>query len=138
MNKSERGFKGLVHEMCKMILNLLSSLNINKMKSDICQAVNFFIFYLLRFIYFLHFQTHVTANTSDIWILFHVFVHIHECMTFRSKSNIKKNGEFRSKFFTKSIEKPIMRRKFTCIFVFNTKEKIHNGGRSCVYIFVLF
>ena len=35
MNKSKGGFKGFVHEMGEVILNLLGSLDINKVKSNI-------------------------------------------------------------------------------------------------------
>lgn len=62
--------------MGKVILDLLGFLNIENIHCYAAEPIQVLIFMHLIIFYFLGFQTHVTANSSDVFVVFHVIVHL--------------------------------------------------------------
>ncbi len=135
MDKAESRFKSFVHQMSKMILNLLSSLDVSKFAHQPCYKINILVFYYLLAIDLLDFNAHIATNTSHSscllpwasFIFLQITVHFHKGCFFRVEPNIEENSELRSQFSTESIQKPIMRRQFPSVFVFDTHKKIHHS-----------
>jgi len=138
MDELECCFERFVDQMSKVILNLLGSLDVDELVGDICQEVHIFICYLLASVYPLHFQTHIATHSSNTRVLFHVLVHFQKRHSLRLEAHIQKNRKLRFKFLTEAVEKPIVRRQLSSIFVLDAQEKIHYGRRPLSIPFVSF
>lgn len=68
--------------MGKVVLNLLGSLNISKLKADLGYTVSMVInFGLLIFLELLNLKTHITTNSTYPFIFLHVLVHLEKGKT---------------------------------------------------------
>ena len=70
-------------------------------------------------------------------VVFHMLIHLDDCIRLRSETHIKQDCKLRSQLFAKSIEEPIVRRKFTSIFVFCAQKQVHNC-LVCILVFYFF
>lgn len=70
-------------------------------------------------------DTHVPADSSNLFVLLHVIDHLHECCTFRDQSNIEDDRILSRQFSTESVEEPIMRGKFASIRIFGDHKQVH-------------
>lgn len=92
MNKFEERLKALVDQMCKMILNLLCPLNVNKIKSDVGDEIKVLSELLfLLIVWSLYFETHVSTNPTDFGVVLHGVVHQANGFLLRSEPDVKKD-----------------------------------------------
>ena len=122
MDEAKGSLERLVYQMGKVILDLLSPLDICELKRNARQKINFIVLYLLAFMHSLEFQAHVSADSSNMLIISHVFVHLMKGFSFRFQPYIQQNRIFGLEFFAEAIEEPVVRRKFSTIFVLDTKK----------------
>ena len=122
--------------MGKVILDLLSPLDICELEGNARQKINFIVLYLLAFMHSLEFQAHVSADSSNMLIISHVFVHLMKGFSFRFQPYIQQNRIFGLEFFAEAIEEPVMRRKFSTIFVLDTKIQIHISEIFSLSLFI--
>jgi hypothetical protein len=138
MDETKRCLKRLIDQMSEVILNLLSSLDVNKFGCYICQKINVLIVHLFAGVYLFHFETHIATYSTNAGVFLHKLVHFYKSCALRLKAHIQKNGKLWPKFFTEAIEEPVVGRQFTAIFVFDTHKKVHNSMRSCIFLFLGF
>jgi hypothetical protein len=75
MDKTKGSFEGLVHQMRKVVLDLLCALNIRKFKAYFRKKVYVVQLGFLFLLQLLDLQTHIAANPADIRVCTHVIVH---------------------------------------------------------------
>ena len=124
MNESKGSFEWFLHDMVIVRLDLLSPLNIKQVPQTTSQTVHLFTLHHFLILNQLLNQTEITTYCSHLGIQLHVPIHIEDCVRVGSHSHIQKKWKFRLKFLTKTIQKPIMRIKLTCLFIFNAEKKI--------------
>ena len=124
MDEFKDGFEGFINEMGKMIFDLLCFLNIKEVQAKIAQPIQVFFFVHLLVFYFLCFQTHITADTSNVRASSHVVIHFVEGLRVGSKTHIKKYRVFGFELVADSVEEPVMGGEFTTIFVLDAKHEI--------------
>ncbi len=95
--------------MRKMILYLLSALDICHFEAYFREEINIVQFVLFLLLQLLDFQTHVPANTTYIGVRLHIVVHFEQGLSLRFEPYIEKHCIFWKKLSTKAIEKPVMR-----------------------------
>ena len=95
------------------------------------------IFDLFTFVESFHLQTHVSAHSTDIRMILHVFVHFHESFALCFQTHIKENCIFRSQLFAKTIKEPIVRGKLTSIFILGAEKQVHEGVGFVDILFLL-
>lgn len=122
MNKLEQSLEWLIHQMWKVILNLLSSLYINEMKKESTKPIDILFKLLIFLLKPFDSEIHITTNSTTFFVFLHMFVHFKESILLGTKANIQQNCILSFYLFTKTIEKPIMWRKFSTILVFGDKE----------------
>lgn len=83
MNESEGSFEWFIHKVGKVVLDLLSSLNIYELSAETCQTIYLLIFNFFILFSFLDLQTHVSADASNVRVVLHVFVHFHQGLSIR-------------------------------------------------------
>ena len=130
MNETKGCLERFINHMSYVVLNLLSPLNTNDVGDTIWTAVMTLIFDSVASVSHLHFETHVSANTSDILVFMHIFVHLQNRCSIRLQPHIHKHTVPRPKFLAKTIQKPIVRWQLACIGVLTAHEQVHYCMRS--------
>ena len=134
MNKIEQRFERFVNQVGKMVLQLLSSLNIKKFHKEGRDTIDRVIV-MLFFLYPFDLESHISAHSSYSLILIHKVQHFDKGASLRHQSNIKQDSILRLQFFAKSIKEPVMRRELSSVFIFCHHKKIHGW---LVLFFIIF
>lgn len=83
MNEAKGSFKGFVHQMSEVILNLLSTLYICHFEANLRKKVNIIKLTLFLFFELLDFETHVAAYSTHIRITPHIVIHLEKGFSIR-------------------------------------------------------
>lgn len=95
--------------MCKMVLYLLSFLNIKNFSSDSTQPIQVIIMLHFLIFNFFNFKTHISTDSTDLVVTLEIVVHFINRMRERSETDIKKNSNFWLQLIAESVEKPVVR-----------------------------
>lgn len=129
MNIVETSLEWLVEHVCKVILKLLGSLKIEKYVGQPGQTIQLLNFEPVSPITkiigrILNIEAHVATDSTNFGILLHVRPHFENCIFFWFESDVEQNAKLWFDQFAESLKKQKMRRQFSSILVFNTKEHI--------------
>lgn len=139
MNKLEDRLEGFVDQMCEMVLDLLSLLDIEKVEAKATEPIEIFIFMHFLIFHLLGFKTHVSADSSHVGPSSHVVIHFVKRLRVGSQSRIQQNGMFWLQLVGNTVEEPVMGGQFSTVFVFYAEEKVHvplhASRRLFLYVF---
>ncbi len=83
MDEAKGGLERFVHEMCEVILYLLRTLYICKLKRDVGEEVDIIVFDLVVLLQLLDLETHVPAHSPHLIMPLHVTVHLEQRLSIR-------------------------------------------------------
>ena len=127
MNEPKNRLERLINQVCQMVFDLLRSLDVCKSMKLLSNPIHIFVFrYFMAFSLF-QLELHVSADPSDIRMLFHVMIHFEDGAVLRSEPSVEQNGELRIEdlLVTKTVKKPVVRWKFPAVFVLDTQKQVH-------------
>lgn len=84
MDETESCLEWLIHQVGEVVLDLLSSLNVDKFQDNRCKEVDILVLYFFVVSHFLNFQTHVSADATYFLVFPHILIHLQQSFSLRS------------------------------------------------------